>query len=204
MSDVSRSGPASDPAATQTAENYTPQRRGPRLPLEFPVLISYLAENGEQSRKNGKTLSVSVNGALLALTEAVAIGQPLVLTNAKTGKEIECIVRSIQQKNEVSHVGIEFATWSPEFWEISFPREPGDPEPSEAPDFAQAPRRSGQNISRKARTGEPATHPPGRTSASSDPAAQQPEPWKHKKLAIALAALAVWAVVVVWIVWAAY
>lgn len=206
MSDVPNPDAASTPAAAQPADTPTPtpRRRGPRLPLEFPVLVSYQAENGEQTRKNGKTISVCVNGALLALTETVAIGQLFVLTNAKTDEEIQCTIRSVQQKNEVSHVGVEFATWSPEFWEISFPREAGDPEtPAEPPDSAKARRRSSQKISRKARAAEPTT-PPGKASARPAPAAQQPKPWPYKKPAIALAAVVAWAVAVVWIAWAVY
>ena len=197
MSDVLNPDHASNPTATQPAGAPTAQRRRPRLPLEFPVLISYRAENGEQTRKNGKTISVCVNGALLALTETIAIGQSLMLTNAKTDEEIECIVRSVRQKDEVSHVGIEFATWSPEFWEVTFPREPGDPEPpAEAPDSAKARRRASKKTARKARAAEPATPPREETAQAPDAVAQQPKQRSYKKPAIALAAVVALAMVV--------
>jgi hypothetical protein len=192
VNDVPSPGAASTPAASQPAPTptSTPQRRGPRLPLEFPVLISWQAEDGDQIRKNAKTISVCVNGALLALTETIAIGQSFVLTNAKTDEEIQCTVRSIQQKNGVSHVGIEFVTWSPEFWEVTFPREPGDPKPpAEPPDSAKAQRRSSKKISRQARAAEPASPSPGETTQAPEAAARQPKPRAYKKPAIALAAV---------------
>ena len=154
MTDVPIPDPISVPATTQTADAPALRRRGPRLPLQFPVLVSFQAENGEQLRRNGETVSVSVNrrALLLVLRESVAVGQSILLTNAKTDEEIQCTVKSVKQKNDTHHVGIEFATWCPEFWEITFPREPGDPEPPpELPDSAKARRRASQKAARQVR-----------------------------------------------------
>jgi len=190
VTDVPIPDPISVPTTTPTADVPALRRRGPRLPLEFPVLVSFQAENGEQLRKNGETVSVGVNGALLVLRESVAVGQSILLTNAKTDEEIQCTVKSVQQKNDTHHVGVEFATWCPEFWEITFPREPGDPEPpAELPESAKARRRAREKAARQART-ETAAAPPEGPPENAEPTALQPKPGAYKKPAIALAALA--------------
>jgi hypothetical protein len=97
------------------------------LPVEIPVLVYAHEENGETSYAEGKTLSVSVHGALLAVAVTPNIGQSMLLTNSKTEKEIVCHVRSVKQmEGGVNHVGVEFATESPEFWDIAFPSEDRD------------------------------------------------------------------------------
>ena len=112
-------------------------RRSSRLPVEIPVLVYAHEENGETSYAEGKTLSVSVHGALLAVAVTPNIGQSLLLTNSKTENEIVCHVRSVKQiEGGVNHVGVEFATESPKFWDIAFPsedRDPVGPGPSQPP-----------------------------------------------------------------------
>jgi hypothetical protein len=205
VSDVPNPDLASGGTTTPSTEPTRARRRsGPRLPLEFPVLISYQAENGERSRKNGKTISVSVNGALLAISEMPAVGQPLCLINGKTGDEIQCTVRSVKQKSDnLNHVGIEFATWSPEFWEITFPREAGDPvEPQppqpKLPKKIRSHRRSRQ-VSAQQENPQAADAPAPDAQRSPEYVAAKPHPkgWlAYKKLLIPLVALvalaAVW------------
>ena len=117
------------------AGDATGNRKGPRLPLEFAVVVRYQAPNGEMVRSNCKTISVSVNGALLALNGTVEVGQSLQLTNVKTSQEVQCTVRSVRhnEKENINHVGIEFSVWTPEFWEITFPHQEGDPLPTPQP-----------------------------------------------------------------------
>lgn len=145
MSDASvpdRVGHSNTNSGRSAADTAAARRRGLRLPLEFRVLVSYQAENGEQLRRSVKTASVSVNGALLALTEPLNVGQLILLTNVNTEEEVQCLVRSVRQKNDIHQVGVEFVTWRPEFWEITFPREPGDPKPPAGlADSAKAPRK---------------------------------------------------------------
>jgi hypothetical protein len=108
------------------------KRKAPRLPLEFAVAVRYESANGEMVRTTCKTASVCVNGALVAMNGAVDLGQSLQLTNVKTSQEVDCVVRSVRhkEKENITLVGVEFAEWTPEFWEILFPRQEGDPEPS--------------------------------------------------------------------------
>ncbi len=116
--------PASAPSA----------RKGPHLPLEFPVIVRYEQENGEAIRLHTRTVSVAVNGALLLLPAPLPQNHAIRLVNVKTTQEIECIVRSVREKNGQYHAGVEFAAWCPDFWEITFPREQGDPAPEPPPD----------------------------------------------------------------------
>jgi hypothetical protein len=129
--------PTPPPVETESESQLLPAppslgaRKSPRLPLEFAVVARYGAPDGEMVRVNCKTVSVGVNGALLALNRTVTVGQSMQLTNAKTAQELQCIVKSIRQmeKENVYHVGVEFLSWAPEFWEITFPRQEGDPSP---------------------------------------------------------------------------
>jgi len=121
----------------------TSPRRSSRLPVAIPVLVYVHEENGETSYAEGKTLSVSAHGALLAVAVTPNIGQSLLLTNSKTEKEIVCHVRSVKQiEGGVNHVGVEFATESPTFWDIAFPsqdRVPAGPAPPKGPPPAKPP-----------------------------------------------------------------
>jgi len=162
-------------------------RRAPRLPLEFAVLVRYQDANGEMIRSYCKTVSVSVDGALLALDGTLHVGQSLQLTNVKTSNEVQCTVRSVGEKDRANHIGIEFGIRSPEFWEISFPRQEGDPPAPEVRPKARAVRATPTPASGKNKT------TPGTTADGSGqlPAADQPVAgtWRHKKALIALAAL---------------
>jgi hypothetical protein len=132
VSDIQSPAPAEKDSQPPAAGTDTGSRKGPRLPLEFAVVARYQALNGEMIRSNCKTISVGVNGALLALNGTVGVEQSLQLTNVKTSQEVQCIVRSVRQneKDNVNQVGIEFSVWTPEFWEITFPHEAGDPLPT--------------------------------------------------------------------------
>ena len=129
--------PTPPPVETESESQLLPAppslgaRKSPRLPLEFAVVARYGTPDGEMARVNCKTVSVGVNGALLALNRTVTVGTSMQLTNAKTAQEVQCIVKSIRQmeKENVYHVGVEFLSWAPEFWEITFPRQEGDPSP---------------------------------------------------------------------------
>jgi len=113
---------------THSSGSMTASRRSLRLPVEIPVRFCGQGENGQTLQGQGKTLFVSAHGAHLAVKGCVRVGQSLILTNAKTGKELECVVRSTMQSGDgMNHVGIEFAIASPEFWDIIFPSEGGNP-----------------------------------------------------------------------------
>ena len=102
-------------------------RRSTRLQFEIPVVVQAQEENKEAFPVEGKTVSVSLNGALLAVAEVFVIGQSLLLTNSKTGKEIVCHVRSVQENGTgMNYVVVEFATVSPKFWGLSFVPEDWD------------------------------------------------------------------------------
>ena len=120
-------------SATPSDSRMSP-RRSSRLPIEIPVLVYAEEEKGETSYAEGKTLSVSVHGGLVAVAVTPNIGQSVLLTNSKTEQEIVCHVRSVKQiEGGVNHVGVEFATESPTFWDIAFPSEDRDPAPTKPP-----------------------------------------------------------------------
>ena len=70
----------------------------------------------------GATHTVSATGALIILPEALQQGTKFTLENATTQKKIEAhVARPPQFSPEGSLVAIEFASPSPNFWNVFFP-----------------------------------------------------------------------------------
>ena len=89
------------------------------------VAINVLSE-GTQSEKafqeTTQTLVVNAHGALIALAAKVHQGQLLRLKNRATQEQQLCKVMHLgQSSGELTQVGIEFETPSPNFWRIAFP-----------------------------------------------------------------------------------
>jgi PilZ domain len=201
VSEVDR--PENSSSGTTTASSPTSKparRRGARIPLEFPVLISYQTESGETSRTNARTSSVSVNGAPLILEQPLVLGQNFVLTNANTDKKVDCTVRSVNQKSEKTfHAGVEFATWCPDFWQVVFPREEDDPpgERHTEEELSPAPR----GAARARQSARPAT-PRATSQKVSDKVSETQAPAGPQKRAhgkLLAASVVMIGIVVVWL-----
>jgi hypothetical protein len=103
------------PSGVNANSAQTSGRRLSRLQLEMPILVSF---PGESSYDNCETIEVSALGALLASSGTMKVGQELFLTNPNSWVQISCHVRHVTPKGAgMSHVGVEFATESNEFWD---------------------------------------------------------------------------------------
>ena len=95
------------------------RRRAQRVLLRVPVRVSVA---GKKQALEGATHTVSASGALILLSEALQQGTKLTLENATTQKKVEAhVARPPQFSPDGSLVAIEFASPSPNFWNIFFP-----------------------------------------------------------------------------------
>ena len=95
------------------------RRRAQRVLLRVPVRISVA---GKKQALEGATHTVSATGALIVLNEALQQGTKLTLENATTQKKVEAhVARPPQFSPDGSLVAIEFASPSPNFWNVFFP-----------------------------------------------------------------------------------
>jgi hypothetical protein len=87
--------------------------------VRIPVLI-HIA--GKAKPVEGKTHTVSANGALIAIMEPLAEGVKVTIENPKTQAKVEAkVVRPPQITAEGSLIPMEFSAPSPTFWNIFFP-----------------------------------------------------------------------------------
>jgi hypothetical protein len=116
---VNRSpGSVNRPAITRppTAEE---RRRAQRVLLRMPVLL-HIANRPEPV--SAQTHTVSQNGAMILVSEALAEGMKLTLENPRNQKQVEArVVRPPQAAQGGSLVPVEFVTPSPTFWAVYFP-----------------------------------------------------------------------------------
>ena len=104
-------------SGVNTKSALTSGRRVPRLRLEIPILVSF---PGESSYDECETVEVGALGALLASSGTMKVGQELFLTNPNSWEQITCHVRHVTPRGAgVSHVGVEFASESNEFWDAA-------------------------------------------------------------------------------------
>jgi hypothetical protein len=95
------------------------RRRAQRVLLKVPVRLTIA---GKKQPLEGTTHTVSATGALVVLPEALQQGTKFTLENATTQKKIEAhVARPPQFSPEGSLVAIEFASPSPNFWNVFFP-----------------------------------------------------------------------------------
>ena len=92
------------------------------MKLSLSVVALGKAASGEPFREVTRTLSLSVNGGLLALVANVQKEQTILVENRSTRKEQECRIAYVgPTQNGKSSVGIEFMQGAPDFWKIYFP-----------------------------------------------------------------------------------
>ena len=111
-------GTASRPAITRppTSEE---RRRAQRVLLRMTVLL-HLPNREEPVQ--AETHTVSQNGAMILVTEALTEGTKVSLENPRNQKRVDArVVRPPQMAQGGSLVPMEFTTPSPTFWAVFFP-----------------------------------------------------------------------------------
>ncbi len=95
------------------------RRRAQRVLVRISVKVHV---TGKTQILDGYTHTVSANGALIVVPEALAQGTKITIENVKTQKTIEAtVVRPPQFNSDGSMIPVEFAAVSPTFWNIFFP-----------------------------------------------------------------------------------
>jgi|SRR5579859_5010793 len=95
------------------------RRRAQRVLLKIAVRIHV---TGKTQIMEGNTHTVSANGGLIIIPEALAQGTKITVENVKTGKTVEAtVVRPPQFSPDGSMIPVEFGETSPNFWNIFFP-----------------------------------------------------------------------------------
>jgi len=95
------------------------RRRAQRVLLKIAVRVHV---TGKTQIMEGFTHTVSANGALIIIPEALAQGTKITVENVKTGKSVEATVaRPPQFSPDGSMIPVEFGSGSPNFWNIFFP-----------------------------------------------------------------------------------
>ena len=95
------------------------RRRAQRVLVRISVKVHV---TGKPQILEGYTHTVSANGALIIVPEALAQGTKVSIENVKAQKTIEAtVVRPPQFNGDGSMIPVEFAELSPNFWNIFFP-----------------------------------------------------------------------------------
>jgi len=95
------------------------RRRAQRVLLKIAVRIHV---TGKTQILEGATHTVSANGALIIIPEALAQGTKIKIENIRTQKTIDAtVVRPPQFSPDGSMIPVEFGETSPNFWNIFFP-----------------------------------------------------------------------------------
>ncbi len=116
---INRSPATSTRPAIQRPPTAEERRRAQRVLLRMPVLV-HLANRGEPIK--AETHTVSENGAMILMSEALAEGSKLALENPRNQKRVDArVVRPAQMAQGGSLVPVEFLTPSPTFWAVFFP-----------------------------------------------------------------------------------
>ena len=98
------------------------RRRTLRVSITVPISVHGQDDNGEKFRVKAKSESVNRHGALLSLEQPVTVGQMLILVNENSDRTVECRVVSVKRDREnKTHVAVEFTSPDSNFWHMSFP-----------------------------------------------------------------------------------
>ncbi|MDP9338895.1 MAG: PilZ domain-containing protein [Acidobacteriota bacterium] len=112
------SATATRPAISRppTAEE---RRRAQRVLLRMPVVV-HIPNRAEPMQ--AETHTVSQNGGMILVTEAIGEGSKVTLENPRNQKRVDArVVRPPQIAQGGSLVPVEFTTPSPTFWAVFFP-----------------------------------------------------------------------------------
>ncbi len=98
------------------------RRRTVRVTLTVGLTIRWQSEAGDKFSVKTNTQSVSREGGLFPMEEAVVVGQQLHVVNENSGKAIECKVTTIRKARDgKTFVGVEFISPNANFWQMCFP-----------------------------------------------------------------------------------
>jgi c-di-GMP-binding flagellar brake protein YcgR len=98
------------------------RRRTVRVTLTVGLTIRWQTEAGEKFSVKTNSQSVSREGGLFPMEEAVVVGQSLHVVNENSGKSIECKVTTIRKARDgKTYVGVEFVPANTNFWQMCFP-----------------------------------------------------------------------------------
>jgi c-di-GMP-binding flagellar brake protein YcgR len=98
------------------------RRRTVRVTLTVGLTIRWQTEAGEKFSVKTNSQSVSREGGLFPMEEAVVVGQSLHVVNENSGKSIECKVTTIRKARDgKTYVGVEFVPVNTNFWQMCFP-----------------------------------------------------------------------------------
>ena len=98
------------------------QRRSERVKLSIPVIVLAETREREQVQEETVTSVVNAHGGLFKLKMEVLVGQPIVVVNPLTNKEVSCrIVRVDELPSGGFGVAFAFDTPAPDFWPLTTP-----------------------------------------------------------------------------------
>ena len=101
----------------------TERRRTVRVSIRIPLKVSGQYASGENFATKAYTLSISADGALLAVDAQLIPGQIFLLTNEVTSQSVECRVSSVRQGRDGRHcLGVGFVEPGSNFWHMVFPK----------------------------------------------------------------------------------
>ena len=101
---------------------YRERRRTLRVSMALPVIVHGQNETGERFCVKAMTYSVNQQGGLVAMEEAVAPGQSLLLVNENTSRSAEARVAHVRRDRDGKlYVGLEFVNPDANFWKMTFP-----------------------------------------------------------------------------------
>jgi hypothetical protein len=107
---------------TSGTVTFANQRRGQRILLAVPLLVSGRHADGTLFVEHASTLIVNASGGLIALKVIVSVAQTLSLKNENADKEISCTVVNVERRaGGLNEVGIEFRGDDQNFWQVNFP-----------------------------------------------------------------------------------
>lgn len=100
----------------------TNRRRGQRVVVSIPVEVEAKDRWGRERREETKTISVSANGALLALEMELTKGQTITLRDPSSREALECSVDYLGSSQQGRReVGVSFVQPDKCLWRIAFP-----------------------------------------------------------------------------------
>ena len=104
------------------ATQWLMKRRSQRIELSVAVVVHRKCNVGPEFYERAETLVASAHGALMALSERVALSEKLLMQNIDSGEQQEC--RVVYVKKELTgptKVAVEFMQPAPSFWRIAYP-----------------------------------------------------------------------------------
>jgi len=117
---------------------FSTNRRSSRVVIDTPVTVAGQNMNRRMFVEHAKTVSVSAHGALIHMKSDVDSNRPVLLSNPRTGMEVQCRVANRKDLSAGgAEIGLEFDDALPKFWGIHFPPEDWNPAERKKPDLPQ-------------------------------------------------------------------